>query len=45
MSVRVPGRFSATLEPGRMSPGVTGQYLDDHRVRGVVRVISATDRM
>jgi len=45
MSVRVPGRFPVTQEPGCVSPGVTGQYLDDHRVRGIVRVIPAIDRM
>jgi hypothetical protein len=45
MSVRVPGRLPVTLEPGRVSPGVTGQYRNDHCVRGIVRVIPATDRM
>ena len=45
MSARRPGRFPVTLEPGRVSPGVTGQYQDDHRMRGIVRVIPATDRM
>ena len=45
MSVRVPGRFPVTLEPGCVGPAVTGQYLDDHRVCGIVRVIPAIDRM
>jgi hypothetical protein len=45
MSVCVLGRFPATLEPGCLSPGVTGQYQDDHRMRGIVCVIPATDRM
>ena len=45
MSVCVPGRFPVTLEPGCLSPGVTGQYRDDHRMRGIVCVIPATDRM
>ena len=45
MSVPRPGRFPVTLEPGYVSPGVAGQYQDDHRMRGIVRVIPATDRM
>ena len=45
MSVPLPGRFPVTLEPGCVSPGVTGHYQDDHRMRGIVRVIPATDRM
>ena len=45
MSVPLPGRFPVTFEPGRVSPGVTGQYRDDHRMRGIMRVIPATDRM
>ena len=44
MSVPRPGRFPVTLEPGCVSPGVTG-HQDDHRMRGIVRVIPATDRM
>ena len=45
MSVCVPGRFPVTLGPGYVGPGVTGQYRDDHRMRGIVCVIPATDRM
>jgi len=45
MSVCVPGRFPVTLEPGCLSPGVAGQYRNDHRMRGIVCVIPATDRM
>lgn len=45
MSVCVPGRFPATLEPGCLGLGVTGQYQDDHRMRGIVCVIPATNRM
>jgi hypothetical protein len=45
MSVPRPGRFAVILEPGCVSPGVTGHYQDDHRMRGIVRVIPATDRM
>jgi hypothetical protein len=41
MSAPRPGRF----KPGCVSPGVTGQYQDDHRMRGIVRAIPATDRM
>ena len=45
MSAPLPGRFLVTFEPGGVSPGVTGHYQDDHRMRGIVRVIPATDRM
>jgi hypothetical protein len=45
MSVPLPGRFPVNLEPGCVSPGVTGPYRDDHRMRSIVRVIPATDRM
>jgi hypothetical protein len=45
MSASLPGRFSATFEPGRVSPGVTGHYRADHRMRGIMRVIPAIDRM
>jgi hypothetical protein len=45
MSAPLPGRFSATLESRRVSPGVTGHYRADHRMRGIMRVIPATDRM
>jgi hypothetical protein len=45
MSVPRPGRFPVILKPGCAGPGVTGQYQDDHRMRGIVRVIPAIDRM
>jgi len=45
MSAPLPGRFPVTFEPGRVSPGVTGHYRNDHRMRGIMRVIPATDRM
>jgi hypothetical protein len=46
MSVPLPGWFPVTsVEPGCLSPGVAGEYQDDHRMRGIVRVIPATDRM
>jgi hypothetical protein len=45
MSAPLPGRFPVTFEPGGVSPGVTGHYRVDHRMRGIVRVIPATDRM
>jgi hypothetical protein len=45
MSALLPGRFLVTLEPEGVSPGVTGHYRADHRMRGIVRVIPATDRM
>jgi hypothetical protein len=45
MSVCVLRRFLATLEPGCLGPGVTGQNQDDHRMRGIVCVIPATNRM
>jgi hypothetical protein len=44
MSVPRPGRFPVTLEPECVGPGAAGQYQDDHRMRGIVRVIPATDR-
>jgi hypothetical protein len=44
MSASLPGRFPVTLEPGCVSPGVTGQYRG-HPMRGIMRMISATDRM
>jgi hypothetical protein len=45
MSVPPPRRFLVTLEPGWVNRGVTGQSRDDHRMRVIVRVIPATDRM
>ena len=45
MSAPLPGRFPVTFEPGCVSPGVAGNYRNDHRMRGIVRVIPATDRM
>jgi hypothetical protein len=45
MSVPRPRRFLVILKPGCVSPGVAGQNQDDHRMRGIVRVIPATDRM
>jgi hypothetical protein len=45
MSVPMPGWFRVTFEPGGVSPGVTGHYRNDHRMRGIMRVIPATDRM
>jgi hypothetical protein len=45
MSVRPPGWFPVTFEPGCLSPGVAGEYQNDHRMRGIVRMIPATDRM
>ena len=45
MSVPLPGWFPVTFESECLSPGVTGDYQDDHRMRGLVRVIPATDRM
>jgi hypothetical protein len=45
MSAPRPGRFPVTLEPGRVGPGVTGPYRDDHRMPGIMRVIPATNRM
>ena len=45
MSVPLPRWFPVAIKPGCVSPGVTGQYQDDHRMRGIVRVIPAIDRM
>ena len=45
MSVPLPGCFPVTFEPACLSPGVAGKYQDDHRMRGLVRVIPAIDRM
>ena len=45
MSALPPGRFPVTFEPGRVSPGVTRHYRNDHRMRDIMRVIAATDRM
>jgi hypothetical protein len=46
MSVSPPGWFPVTFEPGCLSPGVAGAHQDDHhRMRAIVRVIPATDRM
>ena len=45
MFVPLPGRLPVTLEPGCVGTRVAGQYRDDHRMRGIVRVIPATDRM
>ena len=44
MSASLPGRFPVTLEPGCVSPGVTGQHWG-HSIRGIMRMIPATDRM
>ena len=45
MSAPLPGRFPVTFEPECVSSGVTRHYRDDHRMRGVARVIPASDRM
>jgi hypothetical protein len=45
MSALPPGRFPVTFEPARVSPGVTRHYRNDHRMRGIMCVIAATDRM
>jgi hypothetical protein len=45
MSAPLPGRFPVTFEPERVSPGVSGHYRNDHGMRGIMRVIPATDRM
>jgi hypothetical protein len=45
MSAPLPGRLPGTFGPGRVSPGVTGHYRNDHRMRGIMCVIPATDRM
>jgi hypothetical protein len=45
MSVPPWRRLLVTLEPGWVSRGVTGQFQDDHRMPGIVRVTPATDRM
>jgi hypothetical protein len=45
MSAPLPGRFRVTFELGRVSPGVTGHIRNDHRMRGIMRVIPATDQM
>ena len=44
MSASLPGRFPVTLESECVSPGGTGQYRG-HPMRGIMRMISATDRM
>jgi hypothetical protein len=45
MSVPLPGWFPVTFKPGCLSPGVAWEYQDDQRMRGIVHVIPATDRM
>jgi hypothetical protein len=45
MSALPPGQFRVTFELGRVSPGVNGHYRNDHRMRGIMHVIPATDRM
>jgi hypothetical protein len=44
MSVPPWRRLLVTLEP-RWVSRVTGQFRDDHRMRGIVRVTPANDRM
>jgi len=44
MSVPPPGWFPAIVEPGCVSPGAAEQYRN-HPMRGIVRMIPATDRM
>jgi hypothetical protein len=45
MSALLPGQFLVTFEPEGVSPGGTGHYRADHCMRGIMRVIPATDRM